>query len=108
MARRHIKIGVESGVRDLVEMKHEFKGGKKTRRSVVPLRGNAEVFLGRTARGEPSVVIRPKTSHISELTPQQESVKTSRGDSIRKYIGGGRKHKASKKKSVAAQDGEFY
>jgi hypothetical protein len=81
----------EGVVSDLVKMKHETKTFSKYGKSVVPIGTNSEVYEGRTFRGNPTVVIRPRTSHFAKMNEPQrklhEAVAKNHGyEGVRKYF----------------------
>ena len=79
MSKKQMDNGIQGGLKELVEMKHETRRKNRYGKSVVPLAGNSEVYQGRTRTGSKTVVIRRKTSHFSTLNSQQEKLKAIRG-----------------------------
>ena len=79
MSKKQMNTGLESGLKELVGMKHDTKHLNRYGKSVVPLAGNSEVYQGRTRTGSKTVVIRRKMSHFSTLNSQQEKLKAIRG-----------------------------
>jgi len=74
MSKRQ-KYGYEGAgvVLDLIDAKAEAKHFSKYGKSIVPIGKNSEVYKGHSLMGNPTVTLRPRTSHFARMNkPQSE------------------------------------
>ena len=66
-------------VLDLMDAKADTKHYNKYGKSVVPIGKNSEVYKGHSLMGNPSVTLRPRTSHFARMNKPQRALHEKAG-----------------------------